>query len=136
MYCTNCGEKLEENASFCSSCGNRVNNNPVVVQAPVVRKGNRGIASMVLGIIGAFFSLCMFTNFEELGTWDFFIENDSYFSFAMETIFVPMVFAIIAISLAGASRSKQKNGYNTAGLWLSIATFIISAIQFIYILAY
>jgi len=129
MYCYNCGKKVDEKAVVCVKCGVSLKNNI----APA-KKGNRGVASMVLGIIATFFALCMFSRFDELNSWEFLIGNQSYLSFAIETITLPLILAIIAISLACASRSNEKNGFNAAGLWLSIATFAISAIQFIYII--
>ena len=129
MYCSNCGKKVDEKAVVCVGCG-------VPLKKYTEKKGNRGIASMVLGIRGAFLALCMFTEFEELGKWSFRIEHDSYIEFAIETIIIPVILAIVGICLACASRKNEKNGFNTAGLWLAIATFAMSAIQFIYIITY
>ena len=60
-FCTNCGSQLEENASFCSSCGTSVNgtsNSGVQTQQVNGAYGLGGaIASAVLGFVGMIFSL-------------------------------------------------------------------------------
>ena len=136
MYCSNCGKKVDEKAVVCVGCGCPLNNNYYANQPVKVKKPNRGIASMVLGIIGAFLALCEFTSFDELDAYDFFIENSSYLVYALETVIVPMILAIIGISLGCVSRNNEKNGFNTAGIWLAIATFIMCTIQFVYIVTY
>lgn len=135
MYCSNCGKKVDEKAVICVNCGVALNNK--FVQPTLgVKKGNRGIASMVLGIIAVFLSVCMFSNFDQLGTVNYYIEYGSNSEFAIETVIIPMILAIVGISLACVSRKNEKNGYNTSGLWLAIATFVLSAIQYIYIITY
>lgn len=51
MYCSNCGEKIIENNTFCTSCGNRYH---IVVDK---KDSGKKIASIVLGCIGTFLAL-------------------------------------------------------------------------------
>ena len=37
MYCTSCGNKLEENSNFCTKCGNKIDNSN---QASKIRRAS------------------------------------------------------------------------------------------------
>ncbi len=131
MYCSNCGNKIDEKAVICIHCGCAVPKANTKTSTH-----GKGIASMVLGIIGMFWALAAFSNLADL---DYLIyeESSSYITgYAIGTILIQSVFAIIAICLACSERKNAKNGFNTAGLWLSIAIFAIAAIQFISIITY
>ena len=57
-FCTNCGNELNENAAFCIKCG-MATNNYTINKTKVKQPGKGlGIASMVLGIIATWYSLC------------------------------------------------------------------------------
>lgn len=132
MYCSNCGKEVDKNAVICIHCGCALNNNTHV------KKGNghgKGIASMVLGIIGIFFSLAAFGNLDDL-SYVLYDDAGYKFGYALGTILIQTILAIIAICLSVSERKTEKNGFNTAGFWLSIAIFALDAIQFISIIAY
>lgn len=121
MFCQNCGKKIDEKAVICIGCG-----------CAVKRRGTKGkgIASMVLGIISVFYSLMAF-----LTVIDGEITLYGYYSIAERVGYViglsliQSVLATISICLAVSERKNNKNGFNTSGLWLSISSFILVAIQ-------
>ena len=122
MYCQNCGKKIDENAVICVGCG-----------CAIKKKGKgRGIASMVLGILSVLYSLIAF-----LVVLDDEVELYSYYSASemvgdiIGFVLIQSVLAIISVSLAASERKTNKNGFNTSGLWLSISSFILIAIQII-----
>ena len=120
MYCSNCGNKIGEKAVVCVKCGALVNGKNV--SSPV--KG-KSIASMVLGILGILFAL------NTISTYSLYFSENIF-----EYILIPATLAIISICLAGSARRVEKNGFNTAGFWLSISTFIILGIIFLIALVY
>lgn len=129
MYCSNCGKKIDEKAVICIHCGCSIEKN--------IPKKNigKGIASMVLGIIGLFFALCAFANLSDL--YEIATEPVGYrVGYAIGTILIQGILSVIAICLSVSERKKEKNGFNTAGFWLSISIFVIMAIQFISIITY
>ncbi len=131
MYCQNCGKKCDEKAVVCVGCGAALNNSNFTNTS---NKKGKGIASMVLGIIGALYALLAFASFDKLDSALVDIENQV--AFAVGFVLVQSVFAIIAVCLSTSERKNFKNGYNTAGFWLSITTFVLVAIQFIYVVTY
>ena len=135
MYCSNCGNKMDEKAVVCTKCGAAVDGKKADVAVP--GKG-KSIASMVLGILGVVFGLLYLVGVQEI-PWEYKLQmsvNSSYkFGFAIGSILIPLVFAIIGICLAVSARKQAKNGQNTAGFWLSITTFVLCAITFIIVLA-
>ena len=122
MYCQNCGKKIDEKAVICIGCGCAIKRNG---------KG-KGIASMVLGILAIIYSLIAF-----LVVLDDEAELYSYYSasemagYIIGSVLIQSVLAIISVSLAASERKTNKNGFNTSGLWLSISSFILIAIQII-----
>ena len=136
MYCQKCGNKCDEKSGFCPNCGAQLNNFSNVSNSNVYNtpKKGKGIASMVLGIIGLLYALMTFAAFEDLDSYLYGVPYRAAFAFGV--VLVPLIFAIIAICLAVVERKNNKNGFNTAGFWLSISIFIIALIQFIYVLAY
>ena len=52
MYCSSCGNKLEDNSKFCPKCGHEMNNNVKTYESEVDKsiEGKR-TASIVLGIL-------------------------------------------------------------------------------------
>lgn len=134
MYCSNCGKEVDKNAVVCIHCGCALNNNTLTN-----KKGHgKGIASMVLGIIGVFFALAAFGNVSDdaLRLALAFTESGYKIGYAIGTVLIQSICAIIAVCLAAAERKTEKNGYNTAGLWLSIVTFVMIFIQFIMVISY
>ncbi len=134
MYCSNCGKEVDKNAVVCIHCGCALNNN-----MQTKKKGHgKGIASMVLGIIAIVFALAAFGNVSDdsLRIALRFTSSSYQFGYAIGTVLIQAVLAIVGVCLAIADRKTEKNGYNTAGLWLAIITFIMIVIQFIMVVTY
>ena len=133
MYCPNCGKKVDDKAVVCVGCGVLLNNNAQVDAKP---KRGKGIASMVLGIIAVLYCLISFAAFDNLEQ-DLFGVTDSYqFGYAFGFVLIQLILAIVSICLACSERKNEKNGFNTAGLWLSLVSFVLIAIAFIYVITY
>ncbi len=130
MYCSNCGEKVDEKAVICIHCGCALH--PEFFQNK--EKHGKGIASMILGIISTFLAICIFSDFEELAMEASM--SESVFGYAFGLILIQLILAIVGICLACSERKTKKNGFNTAGLWLALVTFAIIAIQFICTITY
>lgn len=128
MYCSNCGKKVDENAVICVNCGCKLKNG----------NGNgKGIASMVLGIVGLFFALCVFTSIPDLGEELDFVTSFSYqFGYAIGFVLIQSALAIPGLCLALVERRKKKTGFNTAGFWLTLLTLVCVVIQFIIVITY
>lgn len=132
MFCSNCGKEVNENAVICLNCGAAIKNSK-----NASGKKGKGIASMVLGIIGIFFAICALAAIEEEASYYLnFYSNAEKFGFAIGYILIQSIFAIVGISLACSERKDNKNGFNTSGLWLAIATFALIAITFIMVISY
>lgn len=52
-FCSNCGEKLEENAEFCGKCGAKVNDKKVV-KGEVVNNPSAAKSKIAAGLLGIF----------------------------------------------------------------------------------
>ena len=135
MYCPNCGKKVDEKAVICVGCGVMLNNNAAPVASTKPKRG-KGIASMVLGILALLYCLIAFAGFEDLEQELFGATSSYQFGFAFGYVLIQSVLAIVSVCLACAERKTEKNGFNTAGLWLSLASFLLIAITFIYVITY
>lgn len=133
MYCSNCGKEVNENAVVCINCGAAINNQKIQFLQP---KKGKGIASMVLGILAVFYSLIAFASLEAAEIELYGKTSEFQFGFAIGFVLIQLVLAIVGICLAVSERKNNKNGFNTSGLWLTIATFIMIAIQFIIVITY
>ena len=150
MYCSNCGEKVQDGASFCANCGNalkgekqNLTNNSSNVTIQSVPGSGTAIASMVLGIIAiiagviTFFIAMGMSTYMDLSHSVHEIISNTYHSELMITaisvIFLPAVLSIIGICLAIGSRGKIKNGANTAGIVLNLITIFLCVAEYIII---
>lgn len=135
MYCQNCGKEIDPKAVICVHCGVQTNNATSIAK-PTGR--GKGIASMILGIIGIIFCLSAFSSIDSVEyKLDMALYNGSQrLGFAIGFVLIQSIFAIIGVCLAASERKKFKNGFNASGLWLSIIGFACIAIQFIYTIAY
>ena len=137
MYCPNCGKKVDEKAVVCVGCGVLLDNNASsAVATNNSPKRGKGIASMVLGIIAVLYSLLAFAAFDSLDQDLFGVTSSYQIGYAIGFVLVQSVLAIVSVSLACSERKREKNGFNTAGFWLSLVAFILIAISFIYVVTY
>lgn len=136
MYCPNCGKEVNEKAVVCVGCGVPLNNNYNNLQINDKPKKGKGIASMVLGIIAVLYCLCAFAAFDDLDYTLYPYSGSEQFGFAIGFILIQTILATVGLCLAVSERKKIKNGFNTSGFWLSIVSFAMIAIQFIYVITY
>lgn len=136
MYCPNCGKEVNEKAVVCVKCGVALNNNYANMQINNKPKRGKGIASMVLGIIAVIYCLNAFSVFDELGNELYKYSSTEQFGFALGFVLIQSALAIVGICLSVSERKNFKNGFNTSGFWLAIASFAMIAFQFIYVITY
>ena len=138
MYCSNCGEKVYENAVVCVHCGCAINR-PLHNQRNINNTNNtngkscgKGIASMVLGIIGILFSFIYFINL--IGIIDGIFYGGQPIGYKLGvgigSILLPLIFFSISLPLTLVERQNNKNGFNTAGLILDCIIGAFMAIMF------
>ena len=132
MFCHNCGKEIDKNAVVCIHCGvGTINYNNQVNNAP--SKG-KSIASFVLSIAAVLYSLMAFVSFENLEeALAEYPTTGEHIAFAVGFVLVQSVLATIAICLGSSEKKKNTNSYNKFGFWLSLAAFVMIAIQFIYV---
>ncbi len=120
MYCQNCGKKIDEKAVICIGCGCAIKR----------KEKGKGIASMVLGILAVIYSLLalLVVLDKEVALYSYYDISETIGTI-IGTVLIQSVLAIISVSLAVSERKTNKNGFNTSGLWLSISSFILIAIQ-------
>ena len=143
MYCSNCGEKILDGASFCSKCGNQVGKKEASTTVNMVVKpegSGAATASMVLGILAIIAGVITFMIAAGMSTYTGFVNDNLYGVYdsevtfmAIAIVFLPAVLSIIGFCLALASRGKIKNGSNTAGLVLNIITIILCVAEYLMI---
>ena len=106
MYCSNCGKEVDKNAVVCIHCGCALNNN-----MQTKKKGHgKGIASMVLGIIAIVFALAAFGNVSDdsLRIALRFTSSSYQFGYAIGTVLIQAVLAIVGVCLAIAEKNRKK----------------------------
>jgi len=139
MYCSNCGNKIERGALFCTKCGSGVENTPMNNQsiyyyAPKVPGNGLSIAGMVLGIVGLTFALLYLLS----------VVSDSYIlervvygryiiAYAFGVVLIPLSLSATGLPLSICGFLKNKNGKNISGIILNSITLLIQFILFLYI---
>lgn len=133
MYCSNCGNKVDEKAVVCVKCGVLINNKINVIKNENKQNNGRGIASTILGIIAVYISLTAFRVMPDVDSIISSYNEEEVFFFAIGIVLLQTIFAIISLLLALFERKNNKNGFNTCGFILSIISLLISFVQFIYV---
>lgn len=124
-FCTNCGNELNENASFCVKCGVYTDNTTIAVNKPKQPGKGLSIASMILGIISCLDSLgALFIFVCLLASGEYFLGVEKL---ALGFIFlmIPIALLITGGSLGIASISKIKNGMNLTGIILNSISLVL-----------
>lgn len=136
MFCINCGNKLDDNACVCLSCGVLVRNrsqNNVVKQKKTSSVNNNalGLISVVFGVLSLIFSFMLY--FHDISYVGMYTE-------IAERIFFTLDYAITSILLASItlmfSLVSKKNKYKKIGLLLSLLSFFFIITEFIVVIIY
>lgn len=132
MFCTNCGNKLEENAYVCLNCGVilRKRSETMVVK----EKGDTqtlGIVSIILGSIAMLLSFMLF--FHDISSAGMYTE-------AYERIFYALDYSLSAILIATVtlifSLVSKRNTYSNIGLFLAILSFFFIITEVVVVVIY
>lgn len=142
MFCSNCGSKVGEKASFCSKCGASIEKNEESVDNPKytytkkVYAGNGlSIAGMVLGIIAIYFAIvCILMLFTDDFKTDMIRYAGSVAPYAFGFVLIPLVLSFVSMPLSICGRVKHKSGKNLSGIILSSLSLVVSIVVFIYII--
>ena len=142
MFCPKCGFKNKEEAKFCVSCGNKLDGKDlekvverVVTVSPTKNYKGIDVASMVLGIIGVMWALLILVASTELSIPSYYYYSGAYiFGYILSVVLFQMIFGILSLIFALVGKKANSNGFNTAGLWLSIVTFILTILAVVIVL--
>ncbi len=134
MYCSNCGNKVDDKAYICVNCGVILKKKSSDDNSNISKKNKNisGIISIVISIMAVLFSLngFLFGDITSVGMYTNLYER---FFFAMGYNLIPMVLMIIAFIL---SLINIKKNYNKIGLGISFAALFLIITEFIVILIY
>jgi len=136
MYCSNCGNKVYENAYVCVKCGvilNKENNNAnsTFVKRKKSKSNSFGITSIVFSALALFFCVnCLSTDISEVGMYTEMFDRILY---AIGFTFFSTVFMIVSLILALVDKKKV---YNKIGLGLSLFSLFLIITEFVVIIIY
>ena len=126
-FCSNCGNKIDENADVCIKCGIFVND------FKKFKKSNGkglGIASMVVGIIGVYYAVIMGLVCLGLIISDEILYEERFLVFTLIN-FWPIALGSTGLGLSISAIKKNKFKMTTAGLILNIITLSVCLISFL-----
>ena len=134
MFCTNCGNRLNENACVCVNCGVLVknrSNNKIVKQKKNINTTTIGGVSTILGSIALIFSLMLF--FHDISSVGMYTE-------VYERILYTLDYSITSIMLATVtlifSLVSKKSSYSRIGFVLSLLSFFFIITEFVVVVIY
>lgn len=131
-YCTNCGNKINENADICIKCGKFVskvpNNNRKVNLEEIF-----SIVGMVFGILG--FITILLMSFALSEARQDLINEEIYLKLFMAMFFciIPLAPTLPGLILSIIGEKKKKSIYGTVGLIASILSTLFIIASFIYL---
>lgn len=136
MFCTNCGNRLDENACVCVKCGVLVRNrseNKVIKQRKKIKINDKvlGIVSSIFGVISLIFSLMLYLHdISSVGMYTEVIERVMFaFDYSIAAILLTLVTFIFSLI-------SKKNSYSKIGLVLSILSFLFIITEFMVVIIY
>lgn len=136
MYCTNCGNKVDENAYICVNCGKILGNNNVSNYSRVARKKNKnssitGIFSIITGSLAVILALCCyFVDISEVGMYTEIYERVFYaIGFTLFAIIPTLISFILALI-----NIKKKS--NKIGIVLSLMALFLILGEFFVVVIY
>ena len=119
-FCTNCGEKIVENAMFCLKCGLSVNS---TIKPQKKELKGLGITSLILGLIGSI-TACF-------NLFRIILNTNSVSNLHLLKILVlmipllfPIILGILTIIFGAISYCRSHSIINLSGLVLGFFTFV------------
>lgn len=134
MFCTNCGNRIDENAYVCVNCGVLVRNrseNKVIRPKKKANTKALGVVSIIFGVIAFVFSLMLY--FHDISSVGMYTEVYERIIFALDYCLTSIMMASVTLifSLVG-----KKNTYSTVGFALSLLSFFFIITEFIVVIIY
>ncbi len=142
MICPYCGTQNTDNVNFCNMCGSRLITESFNVQQPYYQQpytGKRslkgtpgrgfGISSMVLGIIAVYYAFMYWITC----TTSAFKSGNSPAGFVSLSFFI-LILSTLSLIFAFLARGKGYKHQSTAGLVLSICSFVLTFLSIMIIL--
>lgn len=138
-YCMNCGHPIDENADVCLNCGVLIHKDNINNNSKVKAPGQgMGIASMILGIVAAIWTLLTLLAVGDLDLasslgYDYTIIESIAFAigftlFSLTPSILGLIFSIISLK-------QHKSGFNISGIILNSISLFITLIVFIYVVS-
>lgn len=137
MYCTNCGNKVHENAYVCVKCGvildNNINSNDscYTVQKRKDKGSGTGVTSIIFASFALLFCLnCFSVDISDVGMYTEIIDRIFY---AIGFTLFPIIFSTVSFILALVNKKKT---CNKVGLALSLLSFFLIITEFVVVTIY
>ena len=128
MYCTNCGNRIDEDAYICVNCG-------MILKSRSVDKKNSnnilGVVCVILGCLALVLSFMLF--FHDIRSVGMYTE-------VYERIFYTLDYSLSAILMSSVTiifaLISKRNTYSNVGLFLSILSFFFIITEFVVVIIY
>lgn len=132
MFCTNCGNRLDENACVCVNCGVLVRNRSNI---KVVKKKKDtkviGIISVIFGVMAMLSSLMLY--FNDISSVGMYTKVYERIAFAFGYTIISILLSTVTLIFSLVSR---KNTYSKIGLILSLLSLFFIISEFIVVIIY
>lgn len=121
MYCSNCGNKVDEKAYICVNCGVILKKNNDVPKKVKKDSNVTGVFSIIFGIIALLISIGLF--FIDISNVGMYTEIYEKVAYAIGFVIIPFIFMILSLIFALIKKNKTSN---KVGLVMSlISAFLI-----------
>ena len=121
MYCSNCGNKVDEKAYICVNCGVILKKDNGVPKKVKKDSNVTGVFSIIFGVIALLISIGLF--FIDISNVGMYTEIYEKIAYAIGFVIIPFIFMILSLIFALIKKNKTSN---KVGLVMSlIAAFLI-----------
>lgn len=121
MYCSNCGNKVDEKAYICVNCGVILKKDNEVPKKVKKESNVTGVFSIIFGVIALLISIGLF--FIDISNVGMYTEIYEKVAYAIGFVIIPFIFMILSLIFALIKKNKTSN---KVGLVMSlISAFLI-----------
>lgn len=121
MYCSNCGNKVDEKAYICVNCGVILKKDNGVPKKVKKDSNVTGVFSIIFGVIALLISIGLF--FIDISNVGMYTEIYEKVAYAIGFVIIPFIFMILSLIFALIKKNKTSN---KVGLVMSlISAFLI-----------